>query len=97
VPFFEFLNDCGGADVQHARGIANATGIHRHIDDLLLDRRRLTGVGVLQQQGPSTPLKAGTAPIALLAFRRQSMLHNIGPLAIGAVQHLDDHCFPHAR
>ena len=23
--------------------------------------------------------------------------HNIDPLAIGAVQHLDDHRFPHAR
>ena len=65
VPFFEFFNDCSGADVQHARGSANATGVHRHIDNLLLDRRRLTGVGILQQKGPSTPLKARTAPIAL--------------------------------
>jgi hypothetical protein len=48
VPFFEFFHDGGGADVQHARGIANATGVHRHIDDLLLDLRRLTSVGVLR-------------------------------------------------
>jgi hypothetical protein len=33
----------------------------------------------------------------LLAFRRQTMLDNIDPLAIGAVQHLNDHRFPHAR
>ena len=97
MPFFAFFHDCGGADVQHACGIANATGVHRHIDDLLLDLRRLTGVSVLQQKGPSTPLKAGTAPIALLPFRRQPMLDNIASLAIGAVQHLDDHRFPHAR
>ncbi len=97
MPFFEFLNNCGGADVQYARGIAHTTGVHRPIDDLLLDLRRLTGVSILQQKGPSTPLEAGTAPIALLAFRRQTMLDNITPLAIGAVQHLDDHRFPHSR
>jgi hypothetical protein len=82
--------------VQHACGIANATGVHGHIDDLLLDRRRLPSVGILQQKGTPTPLKARPAPIALLTFRRQPMLHNIDPLAIGAVQHLNDHCFPHA-
>src|SRR5215471_7358797 len=77
--------------MQHARCIANATGVHRHIDDLLLDLRRLTGVAIHQQEGPSTPLEAPTAPIALLAFRRQTMLDDIGPLAIGAVQHLHNH------
>src|SRR5215468_3183065 len=77
--------------MQHARRIANATGVHRHIDDLLLDLRRLTGVAIHQQEGPSTPLAARPAPIALLAFRGQTMLDNIGPLAIGAVQHLHNH------
>jgi hypothetical protein len=95
--FFQFVDDGGGTDVQHARGIANATGVHGHINDLLLDLRRLTGVALLQQKGPSTPFEARTAPIALLAFRRQTMLDNITPLAIGAVQHLDDHRFPHSR
>ena len=83
--------------MQHARGITNATGVQSHIDDLLLDRRRLSGIGILEEKGPSTPLKAGTAAIALLAFRRQPMLDNIASLAIGAVQHLNDHRFPHAR
>jgi hypothetical protein len=83
--------------VQHAGGIANATGIHRHIDDLLLDRRRLTGVGIVEEKGPSTPLEAGPAPIALLAFRRQTMPDNIASSAIGAVEPLDDHRFPHVR
>src|SRR5438067_12800131 len=77
--------------MQHARRIANATGVHGHIDDLLLDLRRLTGVAIHQQEGPSTPLEAPAAPIALLAFRRQTMLDDIGPLAIGAVQHLHNH------
>jgi hypothetical protein len=39
MPFFEFFNHGGGTDVQHACGIANATGVHRHINDLPLDRR----------------------------------------------------------
>src|SRR5215510_15906083 len=77
--------------MQHARGIANAAGIHGHIDDLLLDLRRLTGVAIRQQKGPSTSLAARPAPITLLAFRGQAMLDNIGPLAIGAVQHLHNH------
>jgi hypothetical protein len=88
---FLFVDHRSGADMQHARRIANATGVHRHIDDLLLDLRRLTGVALHQQKGPSTPREAHTAPIALLAFRRQTMLDNIGPLAIRAVQHLRHH------
>src|SRR5712691_6983868 len=74
----------------------NPLGI-MELSDLLLDLRRLTGVALRQQKGPSTPLEARTAPRALLAFRRQTMLDNITPLAIGAVQHLDDHRFPHSR
>ncbi len=83
--------------MQHACSITNATGIHGHIDDLLFDLRRLTGVAILQQKGTSTPFEARPAPIALLTFRRHTMLDNINPLAIGAVQHLDDHRFPYSR
>ena len=32
--------------MQHARGIPNATGVHRHVDDLLLDGGGVTGVAV---------------------------------------------------
>ena len=35
----------------HASGIPNATGIHRHVDDLLLDLGGVTGVRVIQQEG----------------------------------------------
>ena len=55
VPFFEFFHDCGRTHVQHPRGIANATRIHRHIDDLLLHLRRETGIGIRQEKHPSTP------------------------------------------
>ena len=40
---FKFLDHRGGTDMEHTSGIANATGVHRHVDDLLLDFRRLTG------------------------------------------------------
>jgi hypothetical protein len=33
----------------------------------------------------------------VFAGRRQPRLDAIGLLALGAVPHLDDHCFPHAR
>ena len=37
--FFEFGHDGVGTDVQDAGSIANPTGLHRHVDDLLLHRR----------------------------------------------------------
>ncbi len=76
--------------MQHPRRIANATGIHRHLDDLLLDLRRLPGIGVLQEKRAPT-IRACAAPIALLAFRRCTMADDIGPVAIGAVQHVSNH------
>jgi hypothetical protein len=71
--------------MQYAGGIAHPTGVHGHIDDLLLDLRRLTGVGILQEKRPSTPQATRTAPIPLLAFRRGAMSHNICALAVGTV------------
>jgi hypothetical protein len=32
VPFFSFFDDCVRADMQHTRCIANATGVHGHVD-----------------------------------------------------------------
>jgi hypothetical protein len=76
--------------VQHPRRIANAARIHGHIDDLLLDVRRVTGVGIRQEK--RTPaIQACTAPIALLAFRRGAMSYNIRALAVWTVQHLGNH------
>jgi hypothetical protein len=95
MPFFEFFNDCGRTDVQHPGCIANTARVHRHIDDLLLDVRRLTSVGILQEKCAPT-IRARTAPIALLAFRRGAMPDDIGPVAIGTVQYLGDHRSPHS-
>ena len=67
---FSCVDHCGGADRQHARGLAHATRVEGPIDDLLLDGRRGTGLGIRQQKKASMPFKARTAPRALPAFRR---------------------------
>src|SRR5262245_66272684 len=82
--FFQFVDDGGGTDVQDAGGVADPAGIHGHVDDLLLHRRGLACVGIGEEKGQSTPLEAGTAPMSLLAFRRQTMLGNLESLAMGA-------------
>ena len=76
--------------MQHPRCVANATRIQGHIHDLALDVRRWSGVGVLQEKRPPT-LRAGVAPIALLALPCRAMAHNIGAVTVGAVQDLDHH------
>src|SRR6266704_6239816 len=77
-------------DVQYACSVSNAAGVHGHIDNLLLHLRRLTGIGILQQEGATrTALLA--AAVALLALTGLPMSNNIGAVTVGAVQHLDDH------
>ena len=76
--------------MQHARGIPNATGVHRHVDDLLLGLGGVTGVAVIQQE--SAPVAYGLlATIALLALAGLPMSDDIGPLAVGAMQDLHNH------
>ena len=74
--------------MQYACGITNATSVHGHIDDLLLDLRRLPGVSIFQEKCPSTPQETLPAPVALLSFKGRAMAHNIHALAVGAVEHL---------
>jgi hypothetical protein len=76
--------------MQHARSIPNATGVHRHVDDLLLDRGGVTSVGVIQKEGASLTHSL-LAAVALLALARCAMSNDICPLAVGAVQDLEDH------
>ena len=76
--------------MQHARGIPNATGVHRHVDDLLFDPGGVTGVRVMQQK--SAPFACVfLAAIALLPLARRAMADDIGPLAVRAMQDLHDH------
>jgi hypothetical protein len=62
----------------------------------LLDGRRLTGVGILQEKRAPVPLEALPAPIALLALRRLAMPDDIRLVTIGTVQHLGHHRSPHS-
>jgi hypothetical protein len=68
--------------MQYACSIANATDVHGRFDNLLLDLRRLTGIGILQQEGAThTALLA--AAVALLALLGLSMADNISTLTLG--------------
>src|SRR5712692_1553918 len=80
--------------MQDAGGVANTTGIHGHVDDLLLHLRRLADISIVQQKRAPTAESTLPAAVALLAFSRRAVPDNIGPLAIGAVQHLSDHRVP---
>jgi hypothetical protein len=74
--------------MQDACGITDATGIHRHIHDLLLDLRGWTSVSRLQEKRPPTPEATLPAPGALFAFRRCAVAYNIRPMAVGTVEDL---------
>ena len=77
--------------MQYACSITNATGVHGHIDDLLLDLRSLASITILQEKRPPTPQETLPAAVALLAFQGRAMSHNIRTLAGGTMQHLSDH------
>ena len=76
--------------MEHARRIANATGVHRHVDDLLLDLGGVTGVAVLQQERAPVAYRLLTTR-ALLTLAGFPMADDIGPLAVGAMQDLHNH------
>ena len=76
--------------MQHARGIPNATGVHRHVDDLLLDLGGVTGIAVIQEESAPVAYRL-LATIALLALAGLPMSDDIGPLAVRAMQDLHNH------
>src|SRR5262245_35849547 len=80
--------------MQDAAGVANTTGIHGDVDDLLLHLKRVGDITIVQQNRTPTAESTLPAAVALLAFSRRAVPDNIGPLAIGAVQHLSDHRVP---
>ena len=76
--------------MQHACGVANATGIHGHLNDLLFDRRRLSWVTIVQEEGTTgTGLLAAVVP--LLALPCLAMADNIRAVTVGTMQDLKDH------
>src|SRR5262249_23633532 len=88
--FFQFFDDGGGTDMQHARGIPNATGVHRHVDDLLLDCGGVIIVAVIQQESARVAYRL-LATIALFALAGLPMADDIGTLAVRAMQDLHNH------
>jgi hypothetical protein len=80
--FFEFFNDRVSTDVQDTCGVANPTGVHRHLDDLVFDRRRLPWIAIVQQEGTtSTALLSAAVP--LLPLAGLAMADNIRALTVG--------------
>ncbi len=76
--------------MQHARRIAHASGVHRHVDDLLFDPGCVTGVGGIQQEGASIA-QGLLAAVSLLPLARRAMSDDICTLAVWAMQDLHDH------
>ena len=64
------------------------TGIHRHLNDLLFDRRRLSWVALVQEEGTTG---TGLLAAALLPLPSLAMADNIGPLAVGTMQDVENH------
>jgi hypothetical protein len=76
--------------MQDTSRTANPTGVHRHVDDLLFDLGGVTGVGVIHKEGASLT-QSLLAAVALLALVRCAMSNDMCPLAVGAMQDLEDH------
>jgi len=75
--------------LRHLR-IPHATGVHPHVDDLLLNCGGVTSVAVLQEE--SAPVAYRLLAIrALLALAGLPMADDIGPLAVRAMQDLHNH------
>src|SRR5262249_46483144 len=80
--------------MQDAGGVANTTGIHGHVDDLLLHLKRLADISIVQQKRAPTAESTLRAAVAFLAFSRRAVPDNNGSLAIRAIEHLSDHRVP---
>jgi len=49
--FFQLVHHRRGADMQHPRGIPNATAIESPVDDAIFDRRGTTFIGEIERKG----------------------------------------------
>jgi hypothetical protein len=76
--------------MEHARGIPHATGVHRHVDDLLLDRGGVTGVAVIHQERAPVAYRL-VATRAWRALAGLPMAADSGPLAVRAMQDVHNH------
>ena len=76
--------------MQDTGGVTNSTGVHRHLDDLVFDLRRLPWIAIVQQEG-ATSTAVLAAPIPLRALTGVAMANNIRTLAVGTVQDVENH------
>src|SRR5882762_8773629 len=76
--------------MQDTCGVTNPTGVHRHLDDLVFDLRRLPWIAIVQQEG-ATSTALLSAPVPLLALTGLAMANNIRTVAVGTVQDLENH------
>ena len=88
MPFFEFLDDGGGTDVQHAGGVTNPAGIHGCINDLLCDGWELTEIKNNQAARCSLGMRPhGSESVICLAVFSHSVhyrcLDSVGNAALG--------------
>ena len=76
--------------MQDTCSVANATGVHRHIDDLLFHLRRLPGVAIVEQES-TTRTALLLASVPLLALPGLAMADDVGPVTVRTVQDLENH------
>src|SRR3712207_6589090 len=81
--FFQFVNYCGRANLQHACRIADATAIEDHLDYLLFDRGEEPPIGRIEKEG-LVGARWVLTPIALLPGIMLATYHHLTALAIGA-------------
>lgn len=75
--------------MQDTCGVTHPAGVHRHLDDLLFDRRRLTWIAIVQQES-TTSTAVLAAPVPLLALPGVAMADDVDPVAVRTVQDLEN-------
>ena len=79
MPFFERLDDSGGADTQDPNNIAHTAAVERHVDNLRLDRWQSSFVVVLHEQDAPRTIGVVTR-IALGPVGLPAVLHHLETL-----------------
>jgi len=83
VPVLNFLHPGWSADLQPSGRVANPTGLHGHVDALLLALWRLPGIAGVQQQRAAASLSALAAALTWLALTSVAVSDDVGALAVG--------------
>jgi hypothetical protein len=82
--------------VQDPCRVTNPAGVHRHVDNRLLQRRGLPRVAIGQEKGTSGP-RGLVAAIPLLALPRLAMADHLRAVAVGTMENMKNHDAIRAR